>query len=113
MDEASSDIYSYWIGNASNSSLTVDLGEIREISEVQIQWRYGGKGRDYDIEVSLDGEIWNTLKEVRGNQDFLATVTADEPTEARYVRMQGISSNSGSGYFIQEFLVYERQTRVT
>ena len=108
MDEASSDIYSYWIGNASNSSLTVDLGEIREISEVQIQWRYGGKGRDYDIEVSLDGEIWNTLKEVRGNQDFLATVTADEPTEARYVRMQGISSNSGSGYFIQEFLVYEK-----
>ena len=73
-----------------------------------IQWRYGGKGKDFDIQVSDDGANWKTLKEVRDNQDFLTVISlADAPADARYVRMQGITSNSASGYMIQEFMVYE------
>lgn len=108
MDETTSDIYSYWKGNSTDSSLSIDLGQVRNVSEVQIQWRYGGKGKDFDIQISEDGENWTTWKEIRGNQDFLSTISADgEPVQARYVRMQGISSNSVSGYMIQEFMVYE------
>ena len=108
MDETTSDIYSYWKGNRTDSSLSIDLGQVRNVSEVQIQWRYGGKGKDFDIQISEDGETWTTWKEIRGNQDFLSTISADgEPVQARYVRMQGISSNSVSGYMIQEFMVYE------
>lgn len=108
MDETTSDIYSYWKGNSTDSSLSIDLGQVRNVSEVQIQWRYGGKGKDFDIQISEDGETWTTWKEIRGNQDFLSTISADgEPVQARYVRMQGISSNSVSGYMIQEFMVYE------
>ena len=108
MDETTSDIYSYWKGNRTDSSLSIDLGQVRNVSEVQIQWRYGGKGKDFDIQISEDGETWTTWKEIRGNQDFLSTISADgQPVQARYVRMQGISSNSESGYMIQEFMVYE------
>lgn len=108
MDETTSDIYSYWKGNRTDSSLSIDLGQVRNVSEVQIQWRYGGKGKDFDIQISEDGETWTTWKEIRGNQDFLSTISADgKPVQARYVRMQGISSNSVSGYMIQEFMVYE------
>ena len=108
MDETTSDIYSYWKGNRSDSSLSIDLGQVRNVSEVQIQWRYGGKGKDFDIQISEDGETWTTWKKIRGNQDFLSTMSADgPPMQARYVRMQGISSNSESGYMIQEFMVYE------
>ena len=108
MDETTSDIYSYWKGNRTDSSLSIDLGQVRNVSEVQIQWRYGGKGKDFDIQLSEDGETWTTWKEIRGNQDFLSTISADgKPVQARYVRMQGISSNSVSGYMIQEFMVYE------
>lgn len=108
MDETTSDIYSYWKGNRTDSSLSIDLGQVRNVSEVQIQWRYGGKGKDFDIQISEDGQNWATWKEIRGNQDFLSTISADgEPVQARYVRMQGISSNSVSGYMIQEFRVYE------
>lgn len=108
MDETTSDIYSYWKGNRSDSSLSIDLGQVRNVSEVQIQWRYGGKGKDFDIQISEDGETWTPWKEIRGNQDFLSTISADgRPVQARYVRMQGISSNSESGYMIQEFMVYE------
>lgn len=108
MDETTSDIYSYWKGNRSDSSLSIDLGQVRNVSEVQIQWRYGGKGKDFDIQISEDGETWTTWKKIRGNQDFLSTMSADgQPVQARYVRLQGISSNSESGYMIQEFMVYE------
>lgn len=107
MDTNTSELYSYWKGFHPDSSLCIDLGQERSISELQIQWRYGGKGKAFDIQVSGDGENWSTMKEVRGNQDFLTTITADAPVKARYVRMQGITSNSQSGYMIQEFLVYE------
>lgn len=108
MDETTSDIYSYWKGSCTDSSLSIDLGQARNVSEVRIQWRYGGKGKDFDIQISEDGENWTTWEKIRGNQDFLSTISADgEPVQARYVRMQGISSNSVSGYMIQEFMVYE------
>ena len=105
-DTATSDIYSYWRGDHADSALAVDLGEIRDISEIGIQWRYGGKGRDLDILTSLDGETWTTAKAVRGNGDFFQTIRLDSPVTARYVKMQGIASNA-SCYMIQEFMVYE------
>ena len=72
----------------------------REISEIAIQWRYGGKGRDLDILTSPDGETWTTAKAVRGNGDFFQTIILDSPVTARYVKMQGIASNA-SCYMIQ------------
>ena len=105
-DTATSDIYSYWRGDHQDSALTIDLGQSREISEIGIQWRYGGKGRDFDILTSLDGESWTTAKQIRGNGDFFQTIALDAPVTARYVKMQGIASNA-SVYMIQEFMVYE------
>ena len=105
-DTATSDIYSYWRGDHQDSALTIDLGEARAISEIGIQWRYGGKGKDFDILTSMDGETWSTARQVRGNGDFFQTIGLDTPVSARYVKMQGIQSNA-SIYMIQEFMVYE------
>lgn len=107
-DTATSEMNSYWKGSRADSALQVDLGEIRTISKVEIQWRYGGKGKNFDIQVSEDGTNWTTAKEVRNNTKFFNTITFDE-VDARYVRMKGIQSNAGSGsiYMIQEFMVYE------
>ena len=105
-DTTTSDIYSYWRGDHPDSALTVDLGESREISEIGIQWRYGGKGKDFDILTSMDGKTWTTAKAVRGNGDFFQTIVLENAVTARYVKMQGIASNA-SVYMIQEFMVYE------
>ena len=105
-DTATSDIYSYWKGDHQDSALTIDLGQTREISEIGIQWRYGGKGKDFDILTSLDGETWTTAKAVRGNGDFFQAILLDSAVTARYVKMQGIASNAAV-YMIQEFMVYE------
>ena len=105
-DTATSDIYSYWRGDHADSALTVDLGTEREISEIGIQWRYGGKGKNMQILTSMDGEDWTVAKEVRNNADFFQTILLDQPVKARYVKMQGIASNAAI-YMIQEFMVYE------
>ena len=105
-DNSTSDIYSYWRGDHQDSALTIDLGQTREISEIGIQWRYGGKGKDFDILTSMDGENWSTARQVRGNGDFFQTIVLNTPVNARYVKMQGIQSNA-SIYMIQEFMVYE------
>ena len=105
-DTATSEIYSYWRGDHQDSALTIDLGQVRAISEIGIQWRYGGKGRDFDIQTSLDGKTWTTAKQVRGNGDFFQTIVLDGAVDTRYVKMQGIQSNA-SCYMIQEFMVYE------
>ena len=84
----------------------MDLGEAREISEIAIQRRYGGKGKDFDILPSMDGESWTTAKSVRGNGDFFQTILLGEAVTARFVKIQGIASNA-TVYLIQELMVYE------
>lgn len=108
-DVNTSETNSFWKGKRSDSSLRIDLGQIRTISHLEIQWRYDGKGKNFDIQVSQDGENWTTIKEIRENTQFFNTIMLDAPTEARYVRMQGITSNDGDGaiYMIQEFMIYE------
>ena len=106
-DTNTSDIYSYWKGDHADSALTIDLGTEREISEVGIQWRYGGKGKDMNILTSTDGENWEVTKQITGNQAFFQTITFDSAVNTRYIKVQGISSNA-SVYMIQEFMAYEK-----
>ena len=105
-DTTTSDIYSYWRGDHQDSALTIDLGEARDISKVDIQWRYGGKGKNFNILTSMDGENWNVAKQITNNQDFFQSIVLDTAVTARYVKMQGIASNA-SVYMIQEMMVYE------
>ena len=105
-DDASSEIYSYWQGDHGDSSLTIDLGQVRTISQVDLQWRGDGVGRDIKIMTSLDGETWTETKVVSGNTAARQTVKLDQAVEARFVKMQG---NQSSGvYKLQEMLVYEQ-----
>ena len=106
-DATTSEIYSYWKGDHTDSALTIDLGEEREISEIGIQWRYGGKGKDMKILTSMDGENWTVSKTVTGNAAFFQTIILDAPVNTRYIKLQCVASNSASGYMIQEFMAYE------
>ena len=105
-DDASSEIYSYWQGDHGDSSLTVDLGQVRTISRVDLQWRKDGVGRDLKIMTSMDGKTWTEAKVVSGNTAARQTVTLDQAVEARFVKMQG--NQAGGVYKLQEMLVYEQ-----
>lgn len=98
---------SRWNSSDRNTDfLMIDLGQTRKISKVVIDWEASRYGAAYDIQVSEDGEKWNTVKSVTGNSSALTTDTFEE-TAARYVRMQGVQRKSGSNeYCIYEMKVY-------
>ena len=104
--EDSSDIYSYWAGSMGDSALTVDLGQERTISRIDIQWRAGGIGNSFKIQTSDDGKNWTDVKTVSENTASRQQILLDAPVVTQFLRMQG-TQNSGS-YKIQEFLAYEQ-----
>ncbi|TWR27374.1 DUF2341 domain-containing protein [Mucilaginibacter pallidiroseus] len=90
-------------------SLTVDLGAVYDIGRVKITWQTA-LGKDYQIQVSTDGTVFNTLKGIVGNttleNDHTMLSKADRSSLARYVRIYGTARGTGYGYSIIEFEVY-------
>lgn len=100
----------YWCsGESDNQWLTVDLGRNYDIGRVVIDWN-SDAGKMYDIQVSADGNNWTTVyRQLKG----YGYEVADIPmfATARYVRMNGYTRvESGSGFSIKEFEVYEYKT---
>ena len=81
------------------------------ISKIILDWEEAC-GKDYDLQVSLDGETWTTITEVRDNsapknsKHNVREYLYEEDVYARYVRMQGIKPAGDYGYSLWEFEVY-------
>lgn len=84
--------------------MSVDLGKTYSIDKVVITWE-GAYGKDYNIQVSTDGNNWTTVKKMTGQNGGEDIVTFDS-VKARYVKMQGVERGTGYGYSIWEFEVY-------
>ena len=73
---------------ADDEWMYVDLGKNYNINKVVLTWE-NAYGKDYNIQVSTDGNNWTTVKEMRkqnGGED-----TAEfKAVNARYVKFQGI-----------------------
>ena len=83
----------------------VDLEEVYSINTVVINWQ-NSYGKQYEIQVSQDGNHWTTVAEVENNSSG-EKVTSFEAVQARYVKMQGIQRSNVYGYSIWEMEVYE------
>ena len=88
----------------------MDLGQERTVSQFDIQWKGSNYAKEYRIEVSQDGETWDTVytgnSADRDSSTGVSHVTLDTPVSARYVKLQGVA-RAGSQYAVQEYLVYE------
>ncbi|GAB5519465.1 MAG: hypothetical protein RhofKO_17160 [Rhodothermales bacterium] len=104
-----SDITTIWRTRGTNSPVTLDLGELRRVSYVDVAtnaistfW-YG-----FNIETSRDGETWTrTLDRARNTRgETLQTFDFDD-TVARYVRLlaNGFNHNGGVSVF-SEVAIY-------
>ena len=95
---------SRWSSNyADDAWMTMDLGNAYEINKVLINWE-GAYGKNYDILVSMDGENWTTVKEMR-NQNGREDTVEFNAVKARYVKFQGVERGTGYGYSIWEMQV--------
>jgi hypothetical protein len=85
--------------------LAVDLGEMRTISRIELSWDWGVSSKSFLIQVSADGEIWDTVKSVK--EEILRTETIRfEATQTRWIRLFFTGKDNGEGYSLYEFAVY-------
>ena len=85
--------------------LAADLGEMQTISRVELSWDWGISAKSFLIQVSADGEVWDTLKSV--NEEVLRTETIRfAPTQTRWIRLFFTGKDEGEGYSLYEFAVY-------
>ncbi len=89
-----------------NQYMIVDLGEVMTIDTIKIFWE-SARAKSYSIDVAKDDKVFETLETFTDMPaDSLNDVITFEPIEARYIKMQGIKTETKYGYSIYEFEVY-------
>ncbi|MFB9275628.1 chitobiase/beta-hexosaminidase C-terminal domain-containing protein [Cohnella cellulosilytica] len=82
----------------------VDLGSAQTVSSVRLHWETAS-AKSYKIQVSNSTDAWTDVHtEVNGQGGYETASFA--PVSARYVRMEGLTRNTGFGYSLWEFEVY-------
>ncbi len=89
---------------ADDAWIYVDLGKTYAVNKVVLKWE-GAYGTDYKIQVSTDGNHWTTVQNLKGQNGGTDTITFDA-TDARYVKMQGVTRALPYGYSLWEMEVY-------
>jgi hypothetical protein len=85
----------------------VDLGHATKVRAVGLSGRDNWAPRSYDIQTSLDGKTWSTVRSVEDEAGGTASFT---PTTARHVRLRITEASSptspGHNTQLSEFAVY-------
>ncbi|MFJ1762806.1 penicillin acylase family protein [Amycolatopsis sp. NPDC088138] len=87
-----------------DQAITVDLGSVQPVSRVALSWE-SAYGKGYKIQTSPDAVHWTDAAVVTngdGGQDNLSFT----PTQARFVKLQGVQRGTKYGYSLYEFEVY-------
>ena len=86
------------------ADLTVDFQRQREFGGITLRWQAGSAARDYDVQLSDDGQNWETVRRVRsGNGGRDDIWLADK--ECRYVRLLLLKPEGKNGYGLAEVVV--------
>lgn len=94
-----------WSSNYSDDAwIYVNLGKTYTVSKVVLNWE-GAYGKAYKIQTSTDGNNWTTVKSVTDGNGGTDTITFSS-TDAKYVRMQGVTRALPYGYSLWEMEVY-------
>jgi len=87
----------------------LDLGQVRTIHAIEIDFRYSDKGPDdFDISFGLEPDQWHTTLEIRdvGGQGRFWYRILEEPIRARYVRMEVLALHDYQWTVINRFSLY-------
>lgn len=91
-------------GRTDDEWITVDLGRLHSVDEVKLNWE-AAYAKEYEIQVSVDGTNWTTVKSLTEQDGGIDTISFDA-VNAKYVRMQGVSRGTQYGYSLYEMEVY-------
>lgn len=94
-------------GPGDEAWLQVNLGKPVVISKVELDWA-PSYGRDYEVQVSRDGEDWTTVASRTGREAAGVDTLAFEPVTARQVRLVGTrAGKKQNGYALWSTRVFE------
>ncbi|MFV5998105.1 discoidin domain-containing protein [Streptomyces sp. NPDC056231] len=94
-------------GPGDEAWLRVNLGKPVAISKVELDWA-PAHGRDYEIQVSRDGESWTTVASRTGREAAGADTLTFDPVTARHVRLVGTQAGTKqNGYALWSMRVFE------
>ena len=85
-----------------NQWLYVDLGRSTNITQVNLIWEIG-YGKDFRVEVSSDATNWTTAATITSNTSHVNELPLT--ATGRYVRMFGLTRNTGYGFSLYEMQV--------
>ena len=91
--------------NPDKEWIYVDLQSAYDIERVVLHWE-AAYGKAYDIDVSYDGRVWETVYEEINSDGDIDEIALSTPVSARYVRMHGFARATRYGYSLWEFEVY-------
>jgi hypothetical protein len=83
--------------------ITVDLGSVRPVSRVRLQWEVA-YGRAYQVQISNDNANWTNLSSTTTGDGGVDDLTV--AGTGRYVRVYGTARATQWGYSLFEFDVY-------
>ena len=88
---------SRWIAETKNADeyVGVNLGKLYSLTSVAISWK-GAYASEYEIQVSTDGEEYNTVKAVTATKADTAEFVFDEAVDAQFVKI--LCKKDGFGY---------------
>jgi len=98
----------FWSSTSSGyiQTLTVDLGSVRDIDHVVIQFTDDRYALTFDIQGSTNGLTWKTIKTIPPT-NVLTLLTINETYGwYRYIRFNGRGRANTAGYRIKDFKVY-------
>ncbi len=83
-----------------NQWLMLKFGAPREFAGLRIWWETA-YGKDYDVQISDDGQSWKTVSTIRQGDGGFDEIFFS-PRSAQYVKIQGVKRGTGWGYSIWE-----------
>ncbi|MDR6550805.1 discoidin domain-containing protein [Paenibacillus qinlingensis] len=89
---------------ADSQYMTVDLGAVYDVCRVVLNWE-NAAGKNYDIELSLDGTNWTTVYTTNQGESNNTDVVYFTPDKARYVKMNGHTRTTDYGFSLWEMEV--------
>lgn len=99
------DFVSRWTSDTDGASLTIDLGEVKDIDGIAIAFYYGAsRNYKYDLQYSVDGKIYTELAsglKSSGDTDQYEWIAAKLKT--RYIKFIGHGHETGGWNNMSEF----------
>jgi hypothetical protein len=92
----------YWQSSrAADQHILIDFKTLREFGGLQIDWEGNNYAKSFNVTLSEDGKNWQKAYSVASNQGLSSFIRLPE-TEAEFVRIDLIKSNSDEGFGISE-----------